>query len=138
MIYHDTISFESEGGFYTLNVTEQIRDILRTSKISNGIAVVMYQHTTGVVMIIEHEPGILLDLKHALEKIAPTNGEYIHHFRDVDFNGFAHIRNAVMSSSLTIPVIDDDLALGRYQEIIVLDMQPEPFLRKIVIQIMGE
>jgi len=138
MIYHDTIIFESEGGFYTRNITEPIRGILKSSTIANGIAVIMYQHTTGVVMIIEHEAGILVDLQQALEKIAPSDGDYVHHFRDVDFNGFAHVRTAIMSSSLTIPVINHDLALGRYQEVIVLDMQPEPFVRKIIVQIMGE
>ena len=138
MIYHETISFESEGGFYTCNITEQIRGVLKSSSVANGIAVIMYQHTTGVVMIIEHEPGILVDIQKALEKIAPTDGDYSHHFRDVDFNGFAHVRNSIMSSSLTIPVIDYDLALGKYQEVILLDMQPEPFIRRIIVQIMGE
>ena len=53
-------------------------------------------------------------------------------------NGAAHVRTALMSVSATVPVIGGDLALGTYQDIVVLDMDPEARPRTVIVQVMGE
>jgi secondary thiamine-phosphate synthase enzyme len=138
MVFRDIISIESEGGFDSFNITDRTRKIVSDSKIQEGIAVLFFQHTTGAIMVIEHETGILLDIQKALETITPADGEYFHHLRGYDINGCGHVRNALMSSSVTIPIINSDLALGDYQEIIVIDMQPDPCIRNVIVQIIGE
>ena len=138
MVYTDKFSFESRGGFYSLNITEQVRTRVHHSGIQKGIVLVFYQHTTGGIIIIEHEAGIVLDLEDMLERLVPASASYAHHLRDYDHNGAAHVRNVFIPPSVTIPVLSGDLEMGEYQDILVLDMQPELRKRTILIQVLGE
>ena len=138
MVYTEIFSFESRGGFYPLNITEQVRTSVHNSGIQSGIVLVFYQHTTGGIIIIEHEAGFLVDLEDALERLAPNSANYAHHLREYDQNGAAHVRSAFIPPSVSIPVLSGNLALGEYQDILVLDMQPELKKRNILIQVLGE
>jgi len=138
MVYTQTIHFDSEGNWYSLNITDQVRAIVAQSSIKNGLVVVFYQHTTGSVLIIEHEAGFLVDLEDTLERLVPTAGEYTHHMREYDYNGAAHVRTALMPPSITIPVVNGELPLGEFQDILIVDMQPERKPRSVLVQVMGE
>src|SRR5690606_26797036 len=106
--------------------------------IREGSALVFYQHTTGALMIVEHEAGILVDLKDVLETIASVGADYKHHLRGYDSNGAAHVRTALLHVSVTIPVMDGDLMFGAYQELLMLDMDPGRKERTVVVQVVGE
>lgn len=126
------------AGFTVQNITHLVRDFVHSTGVQQGTLVVFYKHTTGSLVIGEHEAGIIADLERTLEAIAPTNGNYFHHLREVDFNGYAHIRAALMPTSLSIPIIGGGLVLGTHQEIQVVDSQPEELPRFVVLQVTGE
>jgi secondary thiamine-phosphate synthase enzyme len=138
MIHTEKLTLISDGRFHAFNVTEDVRAAVRASGIQAGAALVFYRHTTGAVMLVEHEAGILLDLEEVLEAITPVTRNYWHHLRGVDVNGAAHVRTALMNASVTVPVLDGDLGVGTYQDIVVLDMDPEPRPRTVIVQVMGE
>ena len=138
MIHTETLTLISDGRFHAFNVTEEVRAAVRASGMRAGSALVFYRHTTGAVMLVEHEAGMLLDLEEVLEQITPVARDYKHHLRGVDLNGAAHVRTALMNASVTVPVLDGDLAVGTYQDIVVLDMDPEPRPRTVIVQVMGE
>lgn len=138
MVLTEKLTLVSEGGFYAINVTEQVRAVVKAAGIREGSALVFYRHTTGAVMIVEHDAGILVDLEDVLEKIVPVAYDYKHHLRGFDTNGAAHVRTALLSVSVTVPVVDGDLLLGTYQEIVVVDMEPEGRPRTVIVQVMGE
>jgi secondary thiamine-phosphate synthase enzyme len=138
MIVTEKLVLLSQGGFHVHNVTEQVRDVVRRSGLREGSAVVYYTHTTGGLIIVEHEAGMLVDLEDALEEIAPAAADYRHHLRGYDFNGAAHVRTSLLGVSLTIPVLDGDLLMGGYQEVLLVDMEPQPKARTLVIQVQGE
>lgn len=137
MIQTRKLSVLPEGEFYAVNITEQVREVVKESGIGEGVAIIFYQHTTGSVIIIEHETGILVDLENMLETILPRGGEYTHHMRGYDTNGAAHIRSALLGVSVHVPVVAGDLQLGTYQEILALDMDPARKERTILVQVMG-
>jgi secondary thiamine-phosphate synthase enzyme len=138
MVFTKTLTFRSEGDFYALNITDAVRDVVAASGISEGSALVYYKHTTGVVLIVEHDVGILVDLQDVLEKIVPLTRDYKHHLRGYDTNGAAHVRTALLNVSVTVPVAESDLMIGSYQEIIMLDFEPEGRPRNVIVQVMGE
>jgi secondary thiamine-phosphate synthase enzyme len=138
MVFTKKLTFISEGDFYALNITDQVRDVLTASGIIEGSVLIYYGHTTGAILIIEHEVGILVDLQDVLEGIVPLAYEYKHHLRGYDSNGAAHVRTAMLNVSVTIPVADADLMIGSYQEIIMLDMDPQGRPRNVIVQVMGE
>jgi secondary thiamine-phosphate synthase enzyme len=138
MVHTEKHTLISDGGFHVFNVTEQARSAVRAAGIREGSVLVYYGHTTGAVIIMEHEAGILLDLEEALATIAPPDHAYKHHLRGWDANGAAHVRTALMGTSVTVPVLDGDLLIGSFQEILVVDMGPCGRQRTMVIQVMGE
>ena len=138
MVVSKQIELLSEGRFNIINITDQVREFVRSSGIQNGQVLVYFQHTTGAVIIGEHETGIMADLQDVLERTIPSDFDYKHHQRAVDYNGHAHIRAALMPTSVTIPVIDNKLAMGTYQEILVIDDQVDREPRYLVFQIIGE
>ncbi len=138
MILTEKLALLSQGGFHVHNVTDQVRAVVRRSGVREGAALVYYTHTTGGLIIVEHEAGMLLDLEDVLERIAPAAADYRHHLRAYDFNGAAHVRTALLGVSVTLPVLDGELLIGTFQEILVVDMEPQAKARTLVIQVQGE
>jgi secondary thiamine-phosphate synthase enzyme len=132
------IKLHSDGRFNVVNITDQVRAFVDESGLRQGQVCVFFQHTTGAVIIGEHEPGIIADLEDVLERITPTEYPYKHHIRAVDYNGHAHIRAAILPTSVTVPVIDRQLTLGTYQEILVIDDQVDQEPRYLILQAVGE
>jgi secondary thiamine-phosphate synthase enzyme len=138
MIKTEKIVLHSEGNFYPFNLTEKVRWIVKESGVKEGNVLVFYQHATGVLTLLEHEAGVMVDLEDAMNRWIPLEQNYAHHLRGVDDNGAAHIRNALLNSSLVIPILDGNLGLGKYQEIILIDMQTEHSPRSLLVQVWGE
>lgn len=140
MVVTETIQLESEGNFHTMNVTEQVRAVVSRSGVTQGSALVFYRHTTGAVLAVEHEIGLLADLEELFDRLAPLDADWKHHRRGYDANGGAHIRTAFLNPSITVPVMDGELLLGTYQEILIADFDPieEMRTRKLVVQVAGE
>ncbi|HVP17408.1 MAG TPA: secondary thiamine-phosphate synthase enzyme YjbQ [Spirochaetia bacterium] len=138
MVKTGTLTIDTDGGFSTFVITEEARRFVADSGIREGSFSVFLQHTTGSVMIVEHEAGFLLDLEDVLERLVPIEGPYMHHLVGYDRNGAIHVRSALLSQSVMVPVHDRRLLLGTYQDIMVLDMQRERSPRSLVLQVMGE
>ena len=138
MVFTKELAFTTTGDFYALNITDQVRAVLLESGIKEGSVLVYYRHTTGAIIIIEHEVGILVDLQDVLNEIVPLARDYKHHLRGYDLNGAAHVRTALLNSSVTLPVMNAELMIGSYQEIILVDMDPQDRPRKVIVQAMGE
>ncbi|MBN1264677.1 MAG: YjbQ family protein [Anaerolineales bacterium] len=124
-------------GFAVQNITRSVMGFVSSTGVNQGQLIAFFKHTTGSIIIGEHEAGIIADLHQALEMISPENGDYLHHLREVDFNGWAHIRTAIMPTSVIIPISDGKLVLGTHQEILVVDSQPEELPRYVFLQVQG-
>lgn len=138
MIHTKQLELDTGGNFAVVNITDQVREFVNSTGIKQGQVLVYYRHTTGAVILGEHEAGIIADLQEMFERIVPQTHEYKHHIKAVDFNGHAHIRSALMTITVTVPILDGELLLGTYQEILVVDDQTESALRYVVLQVTGE
>jgi secondary thiamine-phosphate synthase enzyme len=137
MIHTEVLSIISQGSFASENITPQVQAVVDASGIQEGQAFVFYRHTTGALLMVEHEIGVMVDLEKVLEKLLPGDGAYTHHRRGFDENGAAHLRTALMNVSLAVPVLEGRLMLGKYQEILMLDMDTDMKPRQVVVQVMG-
>jgi len=93
--------------------------------------------STAAVTTIEFEPGAVEDLKRAIERLAPADGEFAHNLRWGDGNGYAHVRAALLGPSLTVPIANGALATGTWQQIVLLDFDNRPRRRKVLLQATG-
>ena len=125
------------AGYAVENITHKVTEFVTSTGVQEGQLIVFYKHTTGSIIIGEHEAGVVVDLERTLELLAPEDGTYYHHLREVDFNGYAHVRAAFMPTSQVIPIHEGKLVLGTHQEIQVVDNQPEELARFVVLQVSG-
>lgn len=138
MIFTESISIDTRGYCDIIDITPRLLSILRRPMIANGLITLFCPGSTGSITTIEYEPGVLQDLKEALERIAPSNIPYRHDERWGDGNGFSHVRAALMKPSLTIPVAEGRLTLGTWQQVVFIDFDNCARHRDIIVQIMGD
>jgi secondary thiamine-phosphate synthase enzyme len=81
---------------------------------------------------------LIRDVKGLGERLAPSDEDYSHNDTWGDGNGQSHIRASVIGPSLTVPFAKGKMALGTWQQIVVIDHDTRPRSRDIVVQIMGE
>ena len=120
------------------DVTDLVASAVAASTLTAGIATVFVVGSTAALTTIEFEPGAVADLNRLFEALAPRAGEYRHHLRWGDDNGSSHVRAALLGPSLTVPFAERTLALGAWQQIMLLEMDTRPRRREIVVQIVGE
>lgn len=137
-IYSKQIKLLSDGRFNVIPITDEVAEFVAGTGIRDGQVTAFFQHTTGAVIIDEYEPGILADLEDLFERLAPVDYPYKHHLREYDFNGYAHVRIALLQAGVTIPIVHGKMALGTHQEILVIDDQVDQEPRYLVLQVMGE
>lgn len=135
MIYRFTISTKGRGDF--VDITGRVEEMVVQSGVKEGIALVFVKGSTAAVTAMEYESGLTEDIKEALEKIAPEDADYRHHKRWGDRNGAAHIRSAIIGPDLLVPIERGSLALGTWQQIVLIDFDERPRQREVIINIQG-
>ena len=122
----------------TRNAPPEILALVRKSGTRNGIACVQLVGSTGAVTTIEYEPGALADLRRALEELAPADGHYAHNERWHDGNGFSHLRSALLKTGISIPIVDGELQLGTWQQVVAINMDTRDRRRELAVVIVGD
>jgi secondary thiamine-phosphate synthase enzyme len=131
------LEFTTKGENDFVNITEQVQNVLDSSDANDGSVNLFLQSTTSGLTIIEWEPGILSDLRNALERISSKSGIYEHESAWHDGNGHSHIRSGMVGVSLTIPYAKRKLLLGQWQQIVLAEFDVKSRKRTIVMQIHG-
>jgi secondary thiamine-phosphate synthase enzyme len=114
------------------DITPELERLVADAGVQTGLLVVQLVGSTGAITTIEYEPGALADLRRALEVIAPVSQPYAHNARWGDGNGFSHVRSALLKTSLAIPIVEARLALGQWQQVVVLNLDNRPRQREVV------
>ena len=133
-----TITLTTRGFNDAHDLTHEVSEFLKSTKISNGLVTVFVPGSTAGITTIEYEDGAIADLKRAIERIAPREIHYDHDARWGDGNGFAHVRAALIGPSIAIPVINKKLTLGPWQQIVLIDCDNWPRNRDILVQVVGD
>ncbi len=141
-----TLSVKSSTGPEFVDITNLVEDVIRNSRVRNGIVVVYSKHTTAAIKIQENEPLLLEDMTNLLERLAPMDEVYGHNDFDVRTvhmnedecpNGHSHCQHLILSTSESIPLVDGCLALGQYQAIFMVELDRDKSEREILVQVMG-
>jgi secondary thiamine-phosphate synthase enzyme len=133
-----TAEFSTTGATDILDITRLAADHLAASGIRQRAMILFVPGSTGALTTIEYESGVLQDLADAIERLAPRDMEYAHDRRWGDGNGYAHVRAALMGPSLQIPVVNGCLCLGTWQQVVLLDFDNQPRMRRLILQVIGE
>lgn len=132
------LRFSTTARTDVIDITPGVTRLLGETAVRQGLCVLFVPGSTGALTTIEHESGVLEDLARAIDRIAPESIPYAHDARWGDGNGYSHVRAALIGPSLHIPVIDGMLALGRWQQIVLLDFDNRPRERRVLAQLHGD
>ena len=137
-IVHETLVRPTTADTDIQDLTHDVAQILVQSGVREGQVLVFTPGSTAGITTIEFESGVVFDLEQAIERLAPRDMHYDHDARWGDGNGYSHVRAALLGPSLAVPVIDGQLQLGTWQQIVLCDFDNRPRDRRIVVQVMGE
>jgi secondary thiamine-phosphate synthase enzyme len=128
----------TKGNTDVRDITTHVEDIVTRSGIRNGIVNVSGKGSTLGITTIEFEPGAVSDLRRALDSVAPVTEDYAHNARWGDHNGYSHLRSALVGTSRSFPVLNGEVHLGTWQQIILCDFDDRPREREITVTVTGD
>lgn len=119
-----------------IEITDQVQDLVRKSGVERGLCHVMALHATAAIAINENDdPNIGLDLLDALERMAPAGAGWRHD--RIDNNAHSHIQAALVGPSELIPIEAGRLLLGRWQGILLVELDGPRAQRTISVRILS-
>ncbi len=133
------IPLATEDPIQLLDVTEEVRRVLRASGGRDGILTVISRHTTAFVNLNEVEPNLQEDMRVWLESFVPRDRDYLHNRNTVDDrdNAHSHLMGLLLNASETIPVVDGELSLGTWQSILFVEVDGPRPRRELTVHVMG-
>ncbi len=112
-----TVTTNKRNGLY--DITDAVRTVLKVSKVKNGLVNIYVRHATAAIMIQENwDESVQNDVVNLLSNLIPK-GVWEHDAQDG--NGDAHLKSGLIGPSETIPIVDGNLALGRWQNIFLCE-----------------
>ena len=131
----DELRFPTRGDSDVVDITGDVQRIVEGIGATSGQALAFVRGSTAAISTMEFEPGGVHDLRQMLERLIPTQGEYEHNRLNHDSNSHAHQRATLVGPSEAVPVVDGRLALGTWQQLVLIDFDDRPRERTVVVQI---
>jgi secondary thiamine-phosphate synthase enzyme len=139
MVVTKSIEVKTRGNCDIVNITEQTQDAVAKSGVRAGVVTLFNVGSTAGITTTEYEHGLVdHDIEAAFERVAPRGVRYEHEQTWHDDNGHSHVRAALLGPSLSVPVVDGQLTLGTWQQIVLVDFDTRPRARTVICQITGE
>jgi secondary thiamine-phosphate synthase enzyme len=120
-----------------VDLTAEVAKFVKEMRAREGAVALFIRHTSASLTIQENaDPSVLHDLITALGRLAPEHGGWTHDTEGPD-DMPAHIKTMLTASSLQIPVLNGELALGTWQAIYLIEHRSHSHRREIVLQFIG-
>jgi secondary thiamine-phosphate synthase enzyme len=136
-VHNGELRFSTEGDGDVIDLTEGVLEVVRSSGVEDGAVSVFVPGSTAAVTTMEYEPGGVHDLRVALDRLVPREGDYEHNRLNADTNSHAHIRAAIVGPSETLPLRGGRLATGTWQQLVLVDFDDRPRQRTVVVQVIS-
>jgi secondary thiamine-phosphate synthase enzyme len=136
-IHTGELSLSTRGDADMIDITEGVQRVVSTAGVSDGIASAFVRGSTAAITTMEHESGNVTDLREMLERLVPQRGDYEHNRLNHDTNSHAHQRASIVGPSEAVPVAAGRLALGTWQQLVLIDFDDRPRERTVFVQVVS-
>ena len=120
-----------------IDLTAEIAKFVKDAGASEGAVTLFIRHTSASLTIQENaDPSVLEDLTTALDRLAPEHAGWSHDAEGPD-DMPAHVKTMLTATSLHIPVLKGELALGTWQAVYLIEHRSRPHRREVVLQFAG-
>jgi secondary thiamine-phosphate synthase enzyme len=132
---HLTLRIDQRMEF--VNITPQVAEVVRESRIREGLCLVNAMHITASVFINDDEPGLHADYKDWLEALAPHDPSRYRHNRTGEDNGDAHHKRQIMGREVVVAVTDGQLDFGPWEQIFYGEFDGRRS-KRVLVKVIGE
>ncbi|MCK4319415.1 secondary thiamine-phosphate synthase enzyme YjbQ [Candidatus Micrarchaeota archaeon] len=127
--------FNTKEKVQFINITTDIRRIVQSSGIKEGLVLVNPMHITSAVIVNDDEQGLIRDFKRILERLVPYNDHYDHNVGED--NGAAHIWRQFMGHQIVMPITKGELDFGPWEQIFYAEFDGMRE-KRVLVKIIGE
>ncbi len=135
--FMETITVDLKVGPDIRDVTAELNQLVVAAGIRDGVLAASVVGSTGSITTIEYEPGVVEDLKRAVNRLAPPGETYAHEEAWHDGNGHSHVQAALLGPSVQIAVRDGRLLLGTWQQVVVINHDNRSRRRPVAVTVTG-
>lgn len=121
-----------------IEFTHAARDFVRSVGLRDGLLTAFCRHTSASLLIQENaDPDVRHDLDAFFGRLSPDGQSGWRHNNEGPDDMSAHIRSALTQTSIGIPLVGGELALGTWQGIFLWEHRTRPHRREIVLHLIG-
>jgi secondary thiamine-phosphate synthase enzyme len=131
------LRMDTPGNGHIVDLTAGVESVVGTTGAERGLVTVFAVGSTVAITTMEYEPGGVSDLHKLLDRLIPATGQYEHNRLNHDTNAHAHLRAAVIGPSESIPLVEGRLALGTWQQLVLIDFDDRPRSRTVIVQVLS-
>jgi secondary thiamine-phosphate synthase enzyme len=136
-VHSGELSFSTQGDSHVVDITADVQRIAAAGPVAHGLVTAFVRGSTAAITTMEFEPGGVADLQALLDRLVPQQGDYEHNRLNHDTNSHAHQRASLIGASEQVPVIDGRLALGTWQQLVLIDFDDRPRERTVLVQVVA-
>jgi secondary thiamine-phosphate synthase enzyme len=134
--YFREIRFSTKNRIEIHNITPRVEEIVRESRIRDGIVVIHAPHATAAIVLNEDEEGLKNDIISFIQKNIPYNYPWKHNL--IDDNAGSHLASVMLGSTRVIPLSKGDMVRGTWQEILFIELDGPRTTRRVVVEVLGD
>jgi len=120
----------SEERYQLIDITDRVEELVRESKVKDGLVLVFVPHSTAAILLTENESGLRRDWLKVLEKIV-SGIDFLHN--RIDNNADSHILSGLLGQGKVLAVENSQLIRGTWQQIFLVELDG-PKNRKVIVK----
>jgi secondary thiamine-phosphate synthase enzyme len=136
-LHTGTLELSTGGDGEIVDISEGVRRVVAAAGADEALATAFVRGSTAAITTMEYEPGGVHDLQALLDRLVPRHGDYEHNRLNHDTNSHAHQRASLVGSSESVPVVGGRLALGTWQQLVLIDFDDRPRDRTVIVQVVS-
>jgi secondary thiamine-phosphate synthase enzyme len=136
-VHTGELRLSTQGDADVIDITGDVQQLIAEAPVDKGQVTAFVRGSTAAITTMEFEPGGVADLRALLDRLIPVEGDYEHNRLNHDTNSHAHQRASLVGASEQVPVLDGRLALGTWQQLVLIDFDDRPRERTVVVQIVS-
>lgn len=136
-VHSGELSVSTDGDADVIEITAEVQKVVADGPVADGLVTAFVRGSTAAITTMEFEPGGVADLRQLLERLIPVEGDYEHNRLNHDTNSHAHQRASLIGASEQVPLIGGRLALGTWQQLVLIDFDDRPRDRAVVVQVVS-
>jgi secondary thiamine-phosphate synthase enzyme len=136
-VHSGELQLSSKGDADVIDITGEIQRVVSEGPVGDGLVTAFVRGSTAAITTMEFEPGGVADLRALLDRLVPAEGDYEHNRLNHDTNSHAHQRASLIGASEQVPLVDGRLALGTWQQLVLIDFDDRPRERTVIVQVVS-